>query len=99
MARNRRKELLQALSKIKEIPNDVEGKAFEDEIKKLKIPVRTAGMDNIKYRCIQRIHTDLQTETMLDACIMAKWSCFCAAIAAIVACISVILTLCQLKAH
>jgi hypothetical protein len=99
MAKKRRKELLQALSNMGKIPNNFEGKAFEDEVKKLKIPVLTAGMDNIKYKCIQRVHTDLQTETMLDACIFAKWSCFLAAIAAIVACISVILTLCQLKAH
>ncbi len=39
------------------------------------------------------IHTVLQTETMLNACGSAKWSCFWAAIAAAVACISVVLTL------
>lgn len=97
MAKKRIKELQQLLSKMKEI--NVEGKAFEDKIKKLGIPVQTAGMDNIKHKCIQAAHTELQTETMLYACILAKWSCFCAAIAAIVACISVILTLYQLKAH
>lgn len=39
------------------------------------------------------IHMVLQTETMLNACSFAKWSCFWAAIAATVACISVVLTL------
>jgi len=34
----------------------------------------------------------LQTEMMFNACIFAKWSCFWAAIAATVACISIILT-------
>jgi hypothetical protein len=37
------------------------------------------------------IHDMLQTEMMLNACVYAKWSCICAAVAAIVACISVIL--------
>ena len=38
------------------------------------------------------IHMVLQTETMLNACGSAKWSCLWAAIAATVACISVVLT-------
>ena len=38
------------------------------------------------------IHTVLQTEMMLNACVSAKRSCFWAAVAAIVACISVILS-------
>lgn len=40
------------------------------------------------------IYYALQTEEMFNACVFAKWSCFCAAVAAIVACISVILTMC-----
>ena len=39
------------------------------------------------------IHMVLQTDMMLNACGSAKWSCFWAAIAATVACISVLLTL------
>ncbi len=35
------------------------------------------------------IYMVLQTEMMLNACVSAKWSCLFAAIAAIVACISV----------
>jgi hypothetical protein len=41
--------------------------------------------DNILYK--------LQTEEMFNACVFAKWSCLFAAVAAIVACISVILTM------
>jgi len=40
------------------------------------------------------IHTYLQSEMMFNACVFAKWSCFWAAVAAIVACIGVILTMC-----
>jgi hypothetical protein len=42
---------------------------------------------------IRNIYTMLQTEMMFNACIFAKHSCFWAAIAAIVACISTILVL------
>jgi hypothetical protein len=37
------------------------------------------------------IHIVLQTELMFNACVFAKWSCFWAAVAAIAACISIIL--------
>jgi hypothetical protein len=40
------------------------------------------------------INNTLQTKMMFNACTSAKWSCFFAAVAAIVACISVILTMC-----
>ena len=36
----------------------------------------------------------LQTEMMFNACVAAKWSCICAAIAAIAACIGIGLTWC-----
>ena len=41
----------------------------------------------------RNIHTVLQSEMMFNACTSAKRSCFWAAVAAIVACISVILVL------
>ena len=41
---------------------------------------------------IRNIHMVLQTEMMLNACISAKRSCFWAAIAAIAACFSIILS-------
>jgi hypothetical protein len=42
----------------------------------------------------RNIHIVLQTEEMFNACIFAKWSCFWAAVAATVACISVVITMC-----
>jgi hypothetical protein len=41
----------------------------------------------------RNIYYALQTEEMFNACVFAKWSCFLAAVAAIVACISVLLTM------
>ena len=78
---------------MEEIPNNVEGKAFEDEVKKMGIPMPTAGMDSIKDKCFKSVHTALQTETMLDACIWAKRSCFWAAVAAFVSAVSAIAAL------
>jgi hypothetical protein len=47
----------------------------------------------------RHIHTVLQTEMMLNACVSAKRSCFLAAVAAVAACfsiiLSVILTMCS----
>lgn len=43
---------------------------------------------------LNNMHYTLQTEMMLNACISAKRSCFWAAVAAILACFSVILTMC-----
>jgi hypothetical protein len=50
----------------------------------------------------QNIHTALQTEMMFNACVFAKWSCFCAAVAAgislitaIAACVSIVVMLCS----
>lgn len=53
--------------------------------------------DNQKKDIIQlnaSIHDVLQTEMMFNACVFAKWSCFFAAVAAIVACASVVLNMC-----
>jgi hypothetical protein len=65
------------------------------------------GQASFINETINNIHTVLQTETMLNACVSskqscelaeqssttAKWSCFWAAIAAIASCISVLLVL------
>ena len=60
-------------------------------------PVRGAGnISQFIDDAARSIHMVLQTETMLSACSSAKWSCFWAAIAAIVACISVSLTYVQI---
>jgi hypothetical protein len=45
------------------------------------------------YETIHNIHTVLQTEMMFNACTFAKRCCFCAAVAAITPCISVVLVL------
>lgn len=42
----------------------------------------------------RNIHLTLQTEEMFNACVFAKRSCFWAAVAAIAACISIILAAC-----
>jgi anaerobic ribonucleoside-triphosphate reductase len=41
----------------------------------------------------RNIYYALQTEEMFNACVLAKWSCFCAAVSAVAACISVLLVL------
>jgi len=64
--------------------------AFEKEVDRDKV-VAIEEVGNLYY---QDILYALQTEMMFNACVFAKWSCFCAAVAAIVACISVILTMC-----
>ena len=56
-------------------------------------PMPVPGIDSIKDKCIKSLHNTIQTEMMIKSCISAKWSCFWAAIAAIVACISVVLVL------
>ena len=60
-----------------------------------------ASLESVIGELINNIHNTLQTKMMLNACIssekscnLANWSCFFAAFAAIVACISVILTMC-----
>jgi len=93
MARNEIKELRQILYEIEKSPVSVSGKELENIIKKVGAIMPTAGMDSIKDKCIKSVHTALQTEMMIKACISAKWSCFWAVVAAIAACISVVLAL------
>jgi len=54
----------------------------------------SASVESQIGELINNIHNTLQTKMMLNACVFAKWSCLFAAVAAIVACISVILTMC-----
>jgi hypothetical protein len=49
--------------------------------------------DNEYKELSHSIYYSLHTEEMFNACVYAKWSCFWAAIAAIAACISVLLVL------
>ena len=94
MVRNKIRELRQILSEIEKAPSSAGGKELEDIVRKVGASLPTAGMDSLKDKCIQSVHTTLQTEMMVKACVSAKWSCFWAMIAAIAACITVVLTLC-----
>lgn len=49
--------------------------------------------EEIYKELCHNIYYVLQTEEMFNACVLAKWSCFWAAIAAIASCISVLLVL------
>lgn len=56
---------------------------------KLDLP----SYDNFINEIVHNIHIVLQTETMFNACVFAKWSCICAAVASIAACVSIIVML------
>lgn len=88
------KELKKVLSEIERAPISVGCGELKKIMQKAKTPMPEAGMDSIKDKCIKSLHTTIQTEMMIKACIYAKWSCFFAALAAIVACIGIILTMC-----
>ena len=87
------KKLKEILSEIEQAPISAGCSELAEIMKKVGILTPTAGMDNIKDRCINSLHNYIQTEKMLESCVYAKWSCICAAIAAIAACISVLLVL------
>jgi len=63
--------------------------AFEKELDRDKL-IAVEEVGKLYYRDILYA---LQTEMMFNACVSAKWACRWAAVAAIVACISVILVL------
>jgi hypothetical protein len=88
------------LKKLKEIFSEIEKAPFsagcaelKEIMNKAEVPIPTAGMDSIKDKCINSLHNAIQTEMMIKSCSYAKWSCFCAAVAAIASCISVLLFL------
>lgn len=87
------KKLKEILSEIEKAPISAGCGELEDIMKKAGVLTPTAGMDSIKDKCINSLHTAIQTEMMFKSCAYAKWSCFCAAVAAIVTCISVLLML------
>ena len=93
MAKNKIKELRQIISEVENAPVSISGKELENIIKKIGVSLPTAGMDSLKDKCVKSIHTALQTEMMIKACVSAKWSCFWAMVAATAACISVFLAL------
>ena len=87
------KELKKILSEIEKAPISAGCEELTKIMQKAEMLMPTGGMDSIKDKCIKSLHTSIQTEMMIKSCIFAKWSCFWAAVAAIVACISVILVL------
>ena len=88
------KELKKILSEIEKAPISAGCEELTKIMQKAEMLMPTGGMDSIKDKCIKSLHTSIQTEMMIKACIYAKWSCFFAALAAIVACIGIILTMC-----
>jgi hypothetical protein len=87
------KELRKILSEIEKAPISAGCEELRKIMQKAETSMPVAGMDSIKDKCIKSLHTAIQTEMMIKSCISAKWSCFWAAVAAIVACISVVLFL------
>jgi hypothetical protein len=87
------KKLKEILSEIEKAPISVGCRELTEIMKKSEILMPTSGMDSIKDKCINSLHTAIQSEMMIKSCVYAKWSCFWAAVAAIVTCISVLLIL------
>lgn len=87
------KELKKILSEIEKAPISVGCEELTKIMQKAETPMPIAGMDSIKDKCINSLHTAIQTEMMIKSCVYAKWSCFWAAVAAIVTCVSVLLIL------
>jgi hypothetical protein len=87
------KKLKEILSEIEQSPISAGCGELSEIMKKAGILTPTAGMDSLKDKCISSLHTAIQTEKMFESCVYAKWSCFCAAVAAIASCISALLCL------
>ena len=88
------------IKNVKQSLKDINTKPLEkrgDSLQKIAIDIGAhmpISAPSSMIHLYEKIQTVLQTEMMLNACVSAKRSCFWAAIAAIAACISVILTLC-----
>jgi len=87
------RKLKEILSEIEKAPISAGCGELTDIMKKAGILTPTAGMDSLKDKCINSLHTAIQTEMMINSCVYAKWSCFWAAVAAIVTCVSVLVIL------
>ena len=81
------------LVKIGDLSGAERSSGLRDLAKKLGVFILSDN-DVDTHTLYQNIHTYLQTEMMLNACISAKRSCIWAAIAAIAACISIVVMLC-----
>lgn len=86
-------QALQGIEGILKVVGDKARTTTESEV----IKTQLAKCEDIYRELHHNIHYTLQTEEMFNACVSAKWSCFYAAIAAIVACIGVFLTWQELR--
>lgn len=92
------------IKKVKQELRDIQKKPSAEQLEPIQALARRIGAPIPKWykergqqefinEIIRNIHIVLQSEMMLSACSFAKWSCFGAAMAALAACISVVLTL------
>jgi hypothetical protein len=88
------KKFKAVLSEIERAPISAGCSELSEIMKKSGILLPTAGMDSLKDKCINSLHTAIQTEMMYESCRFAKISCFWAAVAAISSFVSVIINLC-----
>jgi len=107
--KERRRKLIEGTIKAQKLADDVSaakylGTSLEADSK------ATDGLDENKHKAFfqeqvesfksifdelcRNIDYTLQREMMFNACVSAKWSCLFAAVASIVACVSLILTMC-----
>lgn len=87
------KELKKVLSEIEKAPITAGPGQLEEIMQRAGAHIPGAGMDNFRDKCIKSLHDTIQTEMMIQSCISAKRSCFWASVAAIAACLSVVLVL------
>jgi hypothetical protein len=89
------KQELYEIQRISESPQQLE--PIKALAKRIGAPIphwlTERGQPEFINEIIRHIHIVLQTEEMFNACVFAKWSCLFAAIAAIAACISIVLVL------
>jgi hypothetical protein len=91
----RLKKLQEAVKKIQKLADDVSTyKYYQGQLPDDNDLGSCSICEKIYKEIYHDIHCTLQTEEMFNACVSAKRSCRWAALAAIVACISVILTVC-----
>ena len=90
----RLEKLREAVKKIQKLADDVSAyKYYQGQLQDDNDLVSCNICESVYKEICHNIYYTLQTEEMFNACVFAKWSCFCAAVAAIAAFISVVLVL------
>lgn len=91
----RLEKLREGVKKIQKLADSVGTyKYYQGQFQDDKDLVSCNICESIYKEIYRNVHCALQTEEMFNACVFAKWSCLFAAIAAIVACIGVVITMC-----